>query len=232
MYIRSDMDKKFLVILGVIVLGFVGFIVFNKKDSGNNTPGTSTASVSNNSVGAGNKKVTIIEYADFQCPACGQYYLLVKQIKEKYGDDITFTFRNFPLDSIHPNARAGHRAAESAGNQGKFFEMHNLIYENQQSWSTSTNVKTIFDTYAKQLNLDMDKFNSDFISEDTNATINADIDEGKSKGVNSTPTFFMNGTKLNNDDIRSVDLFSSLIDAEIAKSTASQAPADSTNPAQ
>lgn len=227
------MDKKFLAILGVIILGFVGFLIIDKKESTDtNSSDSITAGVSNHSIGNSSKNITLTEYADFQCPACGGFYPIVRQVHEKYADQIVFTFRNFPLDSIHPNARAAHRAAEAAGRQGKFFEMHNLIYENQQSWSNSSNIKALLEEYARQLELDIEKYNSDFISEEVNGIINADIKEGQNRGVNATPTFFLNDTQLNSNELLSVEQFSEIIDAEIAKSTASQSPADSANPGQ
>ena len=222
------MDKKFLAILGVIIIAFAGYLFVTKRSSTENSANGTIATTSNHRVGAGNKKVTLLEYGDFQCPACAGYYPINKQIKEKYGYDITFEFKHFPIDSIHPNARAGHRAAEAASNQGKFFEMHDLLYENQQSWSPSTNIKAIFDSYATQLGLDIAKYNADFPTELTNEIINSDITEGKSKGVSATPTFFLNGVKLNNDELRSLDQFSSLIDTEIARLAAPDAASETT----
>lgn len=225
------MDKRFLAILAVIVVGFLGFFIIGKQKDSTNNSNTNVAAT-NHSVGQGTKKVVLVEYGDFQCPACGGFYPLIKQVKEKYGDQITFTFKNFPIDSIHPNARAAHRAAEAASNQGKFFEMHDLLYENQQSWVNSNNVKSIFEGYATKLSLDIDKFKADYLSENTNEVINADINEGKDKGVSGTPSFFLNGTQLDNNTIRTVDQLSALIDAEIKKqnpeATTTQ-PADTTN---
>ena len=124
------MDKRFLAILGVLIVGFLGFFIFTREDSSESST-TTTASVSNHSVGQGSKNVTLVEYGEFECPACSFYYNVVKQVKEKYGDQITFTFRHFPIDTIHRNARAASRAAEAASKLGKFFEMHDLLYENQ-----------------------------------------------------------------------------------------------------
>jgi protein-disulfide isomerase len=211
------MDKKFVVILLVIVGIFVGYLYTTKQDSTTDGTTESSAVATTHTQGAGNKKVTLVAYEDFQCPVCGQYFPILNEVKNKYGDDITFQFRHFPIDSIHPNARAAHRTAEAAGNQGKFFEMHDLLYENIQSWSASTNAKSIFDTYAKQLNLDMTKFNADFASEQTNEIINADVNEGKKLGVSGTPSFILNGRLLADDERRSLDDLVKTIDAEIAK---------------
>jgi protein-disulfide isomerase len=219
------MDKKFIAILLVLVIGFMGFFVFTKKEDAEESSSVS-ATTSQHSQGAGTAKVELVEYGDFECPACGGYYPLLKEVKQKYGDQITFTFKHFPIDSIHPNARAAHRAAEAASNQGKFFEMHDLLYENQTSWRGSNNAKSVFDSYAVQLGLDIDKYNADFASETTNGIINADSNEGKAKGVNSTPTFFLNGKQVANDEIRTVEQLSKLIDDQIALSAAPQNSAE------
>jgi protein-disulfide isomerase len=212
------MDKRFIVALTIILGLFAGYLYVGKtKNSTDTKTNTTNSQVSSHKVGAGNKKVTLTEYGDFQCPVCGQYYPLIEQIQQKYGEDITFEFKNFPLDSIHPNARAAHRAAESAGNQGKFFEMYDLLYSGQQSWSSSSSITTIFDGYAKQLGLDMTKYNADFSSKATNDVINADSDQGKKLGITGTPTFFLNGRKLEDSERRSAEELIKAIDTEIAK---------------
>jgi protein-disulfide isomerase len=210
------MDKKFVIILAVILGIFTGYIYVSKSSTDKKSTNTA-ASVSSHIKGSNTKKVTFTEYGDFQCPVCGQYYPLVSQIEQKYGDQIAFEFKNFPLDSIHPNARAAHRAAESAGNQGKFFEMYDLLYTNQQSWSSSSNITTIFENYATQLGLNIDTYKSDFAAQKTNDTINADSEAGKKLGITGTPTFFINGRKLEDSERRGLEQLSNAIDDEIAK---------------
>lgn len=210
------MDKKFILILAVIVAAFVGFLTFGDKSS---APANVTTSGSNHVYGNPAATVEIVEFGDFQCPACAQFFPIVKEIKQKYEGKIKFVFKNFPLDSIHPNARAAHRSAEAAGNQGKFFEMHDLLYENQRDWQSSRAAKTIFEGYAKQLNLDMTRFEADFAAEQTNAIINADSAEGKDKKVTGTPTFFINGKKYENGEIGSAALFSAKIDELLASTS-------------
>jgi protein-disulfide isomerase len=210
------MDKRFLIALAVILGVFVGY-VYVVKSGDSKTSSTTTVSASNHSRGAGIKKVTLTEYGDFQCNVCGQYYPIVKQIEQKYGDGITFTFKHFPIDGIHPNARAAHRAAESASKQGKFFEMYDLLYTNQSSWSSSRNAAPVFESYATQLGLNLEKYKTDFLSEDTNAIINADTAEGKNLGVSGTPAFYLNGRALLDSERRSFDEMTKAIDAEIAK---------------
>jgi len=217
------MDRRFIIILAVVVLGlggifFVGKIKSNSANSGANT---TIGSTSNHTTGGNAKNVSLLVYGDFQCPVCGQFHPIEKKVVDTYKDDILFTFRHFPLDSIHPNARAGSRAAEAAGLQGKFFEMHDLLYENQSTWSQSTNPLSFFTTYATQLGLDVDKFKADFTSETVNNTINADLKEGNQKGVTGTPTYYLNGKKLENGDISSYEKFSAIIEEAIKNASGS-----------
>ena len=137
---------------------------------------------------------------------------------DKYKDDIAFTFRHFPIDTIHPNARAAARAAEAAGAQGKFFEMHDLLYQTQSQWSSqvTTNPQPIFENFAKEIGLDINKYTIDYASDTTNSTINADKQEGNNKGVNGTPTYFINGVKIDNGQITSVEGFSKVIEDAIS----------------
>lgn len=209
------MSKQFLAILAVIVLGLFGVLFFTKDKSNTPSSNSSGTQASEHEVGAGKKGVTLIEYGDFQCPACKSFYPIVKQIKSTYGDDITVQFRHFPLTQIHQNAMAGSRAAEAAGNQGKFFEMHDLLYENQDSWAQSSSPTSSFESYASQLNLNLDKFKADMASAQVLAVINADQKAGQDIGANSTPTFVINGKKVDPNP-NSFDAFKKLIDDAIA----------------
>ncbi len=164
----------------------------------------------------GQGKVVIIEYGDFQCPGCGSLYPLLRQVENERPKDISIIFRNFPLTSLHVNAMAAHRAAEAAHKQGKFFGMHDLLYENQDLWNTSPNAAAIFEDFAQQLGLKLDQFKTDVASSDTFDRISADIDSGKELGITGTPTLYLNGERL--EDIPpSVDEFVKLIDDAKAK---------------
>lgn len=213
------MSKNFLIILAVLVVGFFGFLFFqnSKENSNNSSGGSSSTQTSNHTQGAGNKKVTIVEYADFECPSCALYFPVIKQVKEKYGDDITFQFRHFPLTQIHKNAMATHRAAEAASKQGKFWEMHDILFERQQSWKDSNNIAQIMEDYAAELGLNVEQFKTDYQSSEVNAVINADIASGNDQKVSGTPTFFINGEKVDNQNIQSADDFNKLIDEAIQK---------------
>lgn len=207
------MNKQFLIIVSVVIVGMFGILMATSKKDDKGSQG-GTAAVSNHVQGAGKKKVTLTEYGDFQCPACKSFYPIVKQIKQDYGDDITFEFKNFPLTQIHPNAFAAHRAAEAAGKQGKFFEMHDLLYENQDTWASSSSATPIFEGFATQLGLNIDQFKSDVASASVADTINADVKAGQQLGANSTPTFAINGKKIENP--KSPEEFKKLIDEAIA----------------
>lgn len=213
------MNKQFIAVVTVVILGLVGLFAFtgDKKTADNQNGGNNSAQASNHTVGAGNKKVTLTEYGDFECPACKQYYPLVKAIKEQYKDDITFQFRHFPLTQIHKNAMLGSRAAEAAGKQNKFFEMHDFLYENQDDWSKSPSPNTILETFATQLGLNIDQFKADMMSAETAAVINADLKAGHDLKANSTPTFAINGQKIDNP--KTLEEFKKLIDDEIAKAS-------------
>ncbi len=147
-------------------------------------------------LGDKNSKVVFIEYGDYQCPGCGSAYPRIKEVTERYQGQIAFVFRNLPLTAIHPNARAAAASAEAAGQPGKFWEMHDKIFANQDAWknaSTSERV-TIFQQYAKDLGLDIAKFDSDVASTIVNQKILFDQAIFKSTGhPQSTPTFMLNG---------------------------------------
>lgn len=207
------MSKLFWAGIAVIVVIFGGIVLF--KGNKANAPSTSNAKPTNHVIGKGASGVTLVEYGDYQCPFCGQYYPVVKQVQEKYNDQITFQFRHLPLLQIHQNAFAAARAAEAASNQGKFWEMHDMLYTNQAAWSNVSDSLSVFEGYARRIGItDIARFKKDFASSETNAAINADITEfDKTKQEKSTPTFFLDGKKIKPV---SVEDFSKSIDAAIA----------------
>lgn len=167
--------------------------------------------------GSDAKKVILVEYGDFQCPSCGGAHPNVNELMETYKDDVTFVFRNFPLTSIHPNARAASAVAEAAGLQGKYWEMHDMLYEGQGDWSNldATKRTDLFNQYASTLELDLNKFKEDLTSKSVSQKINFDMALGKSVGTSATPTFFLNGEKL--DDTTSSGIVQGNLDAIKAK---------------
>lgn len=219
------MDRRFLAILGILAAVFIGFFVVTQNNSDSNK-GNGQQPTSH-FIGDGQKNVTLVEYGDYQCPSCFAYEPVLKLVTEKYIKDIRFQFRNLPLIAIHDKAFSAARAAEAAGMQDKFWQMHDALYEpaNWQVWTNSNNALTHFETYARQIGLDLTKFKKDYASQEVNDFVNADLaafdKTGQSKG---TPSFFLNGVYLKNPDLvdpvtgePSLDKFSQFIDAEIAK---------------
>ncbi len=206
------MNNRFILVLAVCVIGFFGILFMTKKDSGTNN---SSGSQLSNNVIAGNSGVTLVEYGDFECPACLRFYPVIEQVKEKYKGKLTFQFRHFPLVEIHQNALVASRAAEAAGKQGKFWEMYNKLYTVQQDWSKATDPVASFEIYAKELGLNVEQFKTDLKGDEVNSIVQADRNEAKKQGFSSTPTFVLDGQQLT-DAQDSVEFFSQKIDEAIA----------------
>ncbi len=144
--------------------------------------------------GSPTAKVTLVQYGDYQCPYCGEAYSIIKKIQKRFGSDLRFVFRNFPITEAHPFAETGAEIAEAAGAQGKFWEMHDYLYENQQSLS---NVE-FFARYANEkLGLDGKKLKKEVLAQAYTARIKEDFMTGIRSGVNGTPTFFINDYRHN-----------------------------------
>lgn len=146
--------------------------------------------------GASESATLIVEYSDFQCPACAVYHTILQDVFAQKGDQIQFVYRHFPLTQLHANAQTAAQAAEAAGTQGKFWEMHDILFTRQGDWSEAENVQTIFRDYAVELELDPDKFMADMNAEETKQRVGLDIATGESVPVTGTPSFFINGYKL------------------------------------
>lgn len=234
------MSKTFWgVIVAVLVL--LGGI-FWATNSHNKTNGTaSNAKPTQNVEGTSPLGVTLVEYGDFECPFCGQFYPIVKQVAAEYKDQVVFQFRNLPLQSIHKNAFAGARAAEAAALQGKFWEMHDQLYENQDpngasGWVASDDPLTYFDQFAKTIGLNVSQFNTDYASEKVNDLVNADLNQfpkdfkaatgsyDPNKDM-ATPTYFLDGKHIQPG--YSVADFEKFINAELAKKAAAKSGSSS-----
>ena len=162
--------------------------------------------------GSKTPKVTLVEYSDFQCPACGAYYPLVEELFAEYKDRISFTYRHFPLPQ-HQNALPAAYASEAAGAQGKFWEMADMLFKNQSEWSENVTAPTIFEGYAQKLGLDMAKYKTDVSSTSTKARIERGSKSGKLSSLDHTPTFFINGKMATNP--KSKEEFKALIEYAI-----------------
>ncbi|MBA2279545.1 thioredoxin domain-containing protein [Candidatus Saccharibacteria bacterium] len=219
------MNKKTIGIIAGIVVAAAAFFYLTKPSD------TSAGTPSNHTLGKGSSGVVLIEYGDFQCPACRAYHPVLKEVKAKYDELITFQFRNFPLESIHVNGRAGSRAAEAAGIQGKFWEMHDQLYENQPEWEKSGDPLSLYEGYAADIGLDVTRFTTDYKSKTVNSTINADIKEAQKIDATATPTFVLDGIKLEGTSA-SLESMSTFIDEAITKKTGSAPVFPETAPAQ
>jgi len=149
-------------------------------------------------------EITLVEYGDYECPHCGHAYPLIKKLIKEFSNDLLFVFRNFPLQESHPNAMIAAQAAEAAGLQNKYWEMHDLLYEHQDELDENNLIY-----FAETLNLDMKQFQNDLHSQDIISKIESDFESGIRSGVNATPTFFINDQRLDSYD----ESYKSLADA-------------------
>ena len=138
--------------------------------------------------GSETAEVTLVEYGDYECPHCGRAYPIVKQVQKHFGKRLRFIFRNFPLGEMHPHAEAAAEAAEFAGSQGKFWEMHDLLFENQTRLGDA-----LFSELAGKLKLSTTAMQQALEHGTFEARVRADFSGGVRSGVNGTPTFFING---------------------------------------
>lgn len=159
-----------------------------------NTPGDANAPVAiqpwDHVQGPADAPVTILEYGDYECPYCGRAFPILKQIRETLGDHVRLAFRHFPLNNVHPHASVAAQAAESAGAQGKFWEMHELLFEHQDALETHD-----FDRYALRLGLEVYQFQADLSSDRFARRVERDYASGVKNQVKKTPTLFINGKK-------------------------------------
>ncbi|MFA5131977.1 MAG: thioredoxin domain-containing protein [Candidatus Paceibacterota bacterium] len=161
--------------------------------------------------GAQDGKVTLVEFGDFQCPACSAYEKLVQTMLIQNPATLKVVFRHFPLMQIHQNALLSAKASEAAGIQGKFWEMHDILYAKQTEWSTGLNARDFIMTYATTLGLDIKKFSDDMNSKAVEEKIFAEYQEGIKLGIQGTPTFFINGKMI--ESPQTVEAFDALIKA-------------------
>jgi protein-disulfide isomerase len=159
--------------------------------------------------GPADAALSVIEYSDFECPFCAEYAPIMATLREKYGDQVQFVFRFFPL-SNHEYGMISAQAAYAASLQGKFWEMHDLLFNNQKEWSESSDPTPYFDSYAESLGLDIEKFHTDMNAQTTIDFINAQKAEGEKAGVSHTPWFVVGDSAVLP---RSLDEFEKLIEA-------------------
>lgn len=220
------MDKETKMFLGIgvaLIAVVIGGAVLLSKSNPQQTQTVDTTPVdqstliteSSNKIGPEDAQVKIVEFADFQCPGCAAAHPAISQIIDEYKDKVLFVYRYFPLETIHQNAKLAAIAAEAAARQDKFWEMSDKLFENQKSWENESNAKEKFLEYAKELDLDEQKFTDDLGNAEISDKINNDYSDGLRAGVNSTPTFFINGVRY--PAVFSYDELKQIIEAELNK---------------
>jgi protein-disulfide isomerase len=220
---NKSKTKPLLLIVGAIAVAGIIAIYLSRQETAAETKdspaGTSQAAAAGNPVagggrirGAADAPVTLVEYGDYQCPTCGLYHPIVAELLSRYHGKLKLEFHHFPLVQMHPNAMPAALAAEAAGDQGKFWEMNDLLFEHQNDWSRNPNAQTTFLQYALQLGLDSNRFMQAMKSPETQERVLADVRRGN-EIVKGTPTFVINGRVI--PDLPSIEGMSDLVAAEL-----------------
>lgn len=197
--------------IAATVGGMVYFVSREKPIATNNLTATAIENIiapDDQIKGGQDAKAVLVEYSDFQCPACGFYYPVVKSLSEEFGNNLAIVYRHFPLPQ-HQHAKLMASAAEAAGKQGKFWEMHDMIFDNQKNWVNLRNVKDIILGYAESLELNIGQFKEALESKEIQQKVEKHYRDGVRASINSTPTFFLNGKKISNP--RNYDEFRNII---------------------
>jgi len=198
---RNAKIKKFSIWGGVIlVLLVVVFVLFQTVTASPSTPNIKIAPVSNRDITNGNSKakVTLLEYADFQCPACAEYNPIVEQLLKTYGNKLFYVYRMFPLVNAHPNAFVSAQAAYAAYKQGAFFSYDDMLFTKQTEWADLQDPTVALADYATLLKLDTNKFKTDMNAAQTKKYVQDSETQALNEGINQTPSFFINGTFIQN----------------------------------
>jgi len=218
----------FLIILSVLGVA-LGSAWYLKRASTNNTPPSANSDTPRpnipalvapgaepaHTMGPVTAPVKLEEFGDFECPPCGQFHPVLKKMHEEFGDRLLVTFREFPLTAMHPHAVSAASAAEAAGLQGKFWEMHHMLYDNQKTWHEQFDVRPTFEGYAKQIGIDVERFKREINSDLVARRITEDGKRARSLNVGGTPTLFMNGREMPFEIIINEEKFRAAIKQEL-----------------
>ena len=223
-------NKVFIiVILTTVVLLVGGVFLFTKNGGGSGQTGKTvnmsllvpqnaiaTSGYQNDTYLAASTSASVflVEFGDYECPACSMYSPMVKQLLTEFAGKITYVFRNYPLPQ-HKNAPISSYAVEAAGLQGKYWEMHEKMFATQSDWSGLSDPKEVFMGYAKELGLDVNKFTTDIDSSTVKNKVQYDLNDGNTVGLTETPTFYLNGQKITLSG--SFDQFKTLITSALTK---------------
>lgn len=189
-----------MLVVGGITLGMIALLVGLAKLGADGGTGdkpqtlTTEVGVSDHVRGPVNAPVTLVEYSDYQCPACQKFESTVQRLTSDFDKELRIIYRNFPLTGIHKNALAAAYAAEAAELQGRFWEYHDILFNTQDKWSQEADPTALFLEYAKTLSLNTERFATDMKSDAVKQKVAADMKSGEEANVNSTPSFFLNGT--------------------------------------
>ncbi len=189
-HMKKHAWKIFFAIAAVALLGSMWYAhtAAQKADEG--------VTLSDHITGNPDATVTLVEYSDFQCPACAAMVPFVDEVLAKYGDKLRFEYKSFPLITIHSHAVDAAVAAEAAAQQGKFWEMYHKLFENQANWEASANPSSYFIQYASDLGLDVTQFKLQLGAPTLANAVRSGFKDGLNKGFTSTPTFVLNGKKM------------------------------------
>lgn len=217
---RNDLFKKAAIWIGaaLILTASVWGLVALSNSTSDSKPDVITAppiSKDDITIGSSSAKLSLVEYSDFQCPACAAYNPLVSQILAEFDGKIIYAYRFFPLSQTHKNAIISAKAGYAAYKQSKFKEMNDMLFSTQNDWAEKDNPQDIFIEYAKKIGLDVEKFKKDMDSDEAKNKIQKDTNQGMDIGVNSTPTFFLNNKKIESPG--TYDNFKKLIEDELSK---------------
>jgi len=207
----SGDSKFFVTVLAVGVLVVVGFFIFGKSSPSQTVEIDTSVG---HKLGSDSAVVKIVEFGDFQCPACKAAAPPLKEAYAKNGNIVQIIYRHIPLPS-HQNSDESAQASEAAALQGKFWEMYDLLYANQESWQSLPDPFSVFESFATTLSLDLKKFRSDYKSSDSTKNVQRDKADADKYGVSSTPTFFVNGEKITG--AQSVEAWQKIIDTKLAE---------------
>ncbi len=215
------MFKPIVIIVAAIAIACGGAFYMSKQST--EAP-ESSATPSHLSMAAGgahvrgpqNAAITLVEFGDYQCPSCGYYAPIVNEVLSRYPKDVRLEFHHFPLIQIHQFAMPAALAAEAAADQGKFWEMHDMLYEKQETWSRSPDAEAEFVYYAGKLGLNVNQFMQAMRSPELKQRVLEDVVRARDAKIDETPTFFINGEKVTAKP-KTPDEFSKLIESKLHK---------------
>ena len=207
----------FWTVVIALIVGSISVIIMSHTS--NSKADIPPVSDSDWTLGNENADIVLIEYSDFQCPACVSYHSILGEIIEEFENHIFFVYRHFPLDMIHQNADLASQAAESAGKQGKFWEMYSLLFENQSDWDFKSHeeAENIFAGYAEELGINVKTFLEDLYSDEVKQKVDLDRESAISGEINYTPAFILNGELISNP--RNLEDFRNLIKNKIEETS-------------